>query len=158
MRSILLALAVISSPWESVYRDAAPFSTAGGTLSGDVALSGNQLSGYVGSVANKTANYALLSTDCSGTFTNSGAVAEVDFTLPATAVGCVYTFDVAATQILKVIANTGDTIRVSATVSGAAGNIQSTTIGDVFEMVQTSASTWVIKSLVTTNAGTVSVN
>lgn len=109
-------------------------------------------------VTDRTTNLTLTAAMCGGVYTNSGASGEVDFTLPATAVGCEFEFYVEATQILKVIANTGDTIRLAATVSASAGNIQSTTIGDSWTIRQTSASTWYTKALITTNAGTVSVN
>lgn len=81
----------------------------------------------------------------SGTvFTNEGATASQEFILPAAAAGAgPFTFVVQDGDGIKVTAGSGDTIRVDASVSAAAGNIASTTIGDSVTLLAINATEWV---------------
>lgn len=58
----------------------------------------------------KTANYQLLASDNFTLFDNTGAVGEVDFTLPAIANGYMFGFKAIADQTLKVISTEGTNI------------------------------------------------
>lgn len=76
------------------------------------------------------------------TFTNEGATGRDDFTLPDAVAGLTYRFVVQDSDGIRVIAATGDTIRVGALVSGAAGRIDNATIGSVVELVAINATEW----------------
>ena len=77
------------------------------------------------------------------TFANDGASALVTFTLPTAAAGLRYTFVVTDADGLKALAASGDTIRLGASVSGAAGFATSTTIGDVLTLVAVNDTEWI---------------
>lgn len=79
-------------------------------------------------------------------FTNEGATARADSTLPAAAAGLAYGFVVQDADGIQVTAASGDTIRLSTAVSAAAGNIQSTTIGSTVWLVAINATEWVALS------------
>jgi hypothetical protein len=96
-----------------------------------------------GTVIPKTANYTVLSADNGNTFTNEGAVAKIDFTLPAAAAGLVYTFIVQDFDGLRVVAAAGDTIRLANAVSGLAGNLDSTSVGSVVTLKAVNATEWI---------------
>lgn len=98
------------------------------------------------SIVPKTGNYTVVVTDSARLFTNTGAAGEVDFTLPAAALGLVFEFSITVAQVLKVIANTGDTIRIAASVSASAGNISASTIGNCVRLVCIAANKWVAQS------------
>lgn len=94
-------------------------------------------------VTAKTSNYPLVAlTDCGMDFTNDGASGEVDFTLPTWASGLCFRFYVTTAQILKIIAPASNTIRIAASVSSAAGNINSNTVGNVVELVAVKSNVW----------------
>lgn len=59
------------------------------------------------SVLNKTANYAIQSTDNNTLFTNTGAAGEVDLTLPPIANGYCFGLKATAAQVLKFISFEG---------------------------------------------------
>ena len=82
--------------------------------------------------------------------TNEGATAKNYHTLPTAAAGMEFTFIVQDADGIRVVANTGDTIRVAATVSGAAGYTESTTIGDAITLVSINATEWIAISYVGT--------
>jgi hypothetical protein len=94
---------------------------------------------------NKTMN---ASTESNFMVTNEGATARVDYTLPTAAAGITYTFYVQDTDGVRVIANTGDTIRIAGTVSASAGRIDSTTVGDCVTLVAINATEWVATALI----------
>ena len=79
-------------------------------------------------------------------FSNEGAGSEANFTLPTAAANLTYTFITQDNSGLKVTANTGDTIAIGASVSAAAGNIASTTIGSTVKLVAINATEWVAVS------------
>ena len=83
-------------------------------------------------------------------FTNEGATARVDFTLPTAVAGLTYTFYCADTDGIRVIAATGDNIRIAANVSASAGRIDSTTIGSAVILLAINDTNWVAISSVGT--------
>lgn len=87
-------------------------------------------------------------------WTNEGATAKAYFTLPAAALsaemGLSYRFSVQDTDGLRIVAGSGDTIRMGGTVSGAAGYTESTTRGDYVELVTINATEWVAMPFVGT--------
>ncbi len=103
------------------------------------------------SVTARTTALTLAATDGNKVFTNEGASGEVDFTLPSAAAGIgPYTFIIEAAQVLKVIAHSGDTIRMAATVGAAAGNISANTVGNVVTLVAMNATEWIVISAIGT--------
>lgn len=96
--------------------------------------------------SSKTTNFTVLSTDGGTQFDNTGAVAEVDFTLPAApTVGTRYGYAVVAAQILKVIAPASTTINIGGTVSASAGNISSSQVGAYVELHYVGSNKYVAK-------------
>lgn len=84
--------------------------------------------------------------------TNEGSTAQNYHTLPAAAVtngsAPQYTFVVQDADGLRITAGTGDTIRIAAAVSGAAGRCESTTIGDSVTVVAINAVEWMAIAVV----------
>lgn len=70
-------------------------------------------------------DYAVLTSDSGKHFNNIGAVGTVIFSLPPAAAGLEFSFAVYVTQILRVLANTGDQIAIGDLNSAAAGNVES---------------------------------
>lgn len=105
---------------------------------------------------NKTSNYTVLASDLGTTFTNITAAGEVDFTLPAgLSSGSRLGFVVSASQIVKVIAPSGVTIRLGPTASAAAGNIASSQVGAFVELMYfASSSEWKARSVTGTGGST----
>ncbi len=98
-------------------------------------------------VTAKTANYTIVVADRSKLFTNEGAGGQVDFSLPSAIKGLgPFDFYVQAAQTLKVIANTGDTIRIAGNVSASAGNITNATVGGAVKLVCINNTEWVALS------------
>jgi len=83
-------------------------------------------------------------------FTNEGATALNYHTLPTAAAGLVYTFYVQDTDGIRVVANTGDTIRIDTVVSAAAGYAESTTVGSSVTLTAINATEWVATSVIGT--------
>lgn len=133
------ATSISGSPDTHLTRDAAGVLKAGTTAANAL---GALLGGRV--VLAKTANYPIVAaTDNSKFFTNAGASAQVDFTLPTAVPGLQFSFYVDAAQTLKVIAGASTTIRIAAAVSAAAGNITNATVGGCVTLVAISATQWV---------------
>lgn len=86
---------------------------------------------------------ALTALESGKVFTNEGALAKVGFTLPTAAAGLVFTFIVQDTDGIRVVANAGDTIGKVGTVTGAAGNVDSTTQRAVIRMRAINATEWI---------------
>lgn len=104
--------------------------------------------------SSKTTNYSVLNTDGGTQFDNTGAVAEVDFTLPAApTVGTRFGFAVIAAQIVKVIAPASTTINVGGAVSAAAGNLSSSQVGAYVELHYVGSNKYIAKC-VTGTGGT----
>lgn len=90
----------------------------------------------------KTAGYTLLAADGNKVLTNTGSTGTVIFTLPAATLGLTYSFSVEVAQILEILAVGTDVLRIGATTSAAAGNLQSNVIGSTLVLVCTKAGTW----------------
>lgn len=86
---------------------------------------------------------ALAATESNKVLTNEGAGAEVAHTLPTAAAGLLFEAVVQAAQSLKIVANSGDTIRAGGQVSKAAGYIASSTVGDTIRLVAINATEWI---------------
>lgn len=82
--------------------------------------------------------------------TNEGATSLVTFTLPTAVANLDYSFYIQDADGLRITANTGDTIRFSATVTAAAGSITSTTVGSSIRLYAINATEWVATSLIGT--------
>jgi len=83
-------------------------------------------------------------------FTNEGATALNYHTLPTAASGLVYAFYVQDTDGIRVVANTGDTIRINTSVSASAGYAESTTVGSSVTLAAINATEWVATSVIGT--------
>jgi len=79
--------------------------------------------------------------------TNSGTTALVTRTLETATAGLNYEFYCADTDGLKIVANTGDDIRVIDKVTASAGYISSTTIGSVVRLFAIDSDHWVATSI-----------
>ncbi len=100
--------------------------------------------------ASSSGPVALNVSDSGNLYTNEGATAEVEFNLPSAQVGLEFSFIVQDTDGIQVNANTGDTIRIGASVSAAAGLIETTTIGNAVKLKAINNTEWVAMS----NVGT----
>ena len=99
----------------------------------------------------RTAASVTVSADVSRTaFTNEGATAQVNFNLPTAAANLEYTFVVQDTDGIQITAAAGDTIRVAATVSAAAGTAAASTVGNVLRLVAINATEWIAVSVIGT--------
>lgn len=99
----------------------------------------------------KTTAYTVVTADSEDrVFTNEGATASVNFTLPSAAANLIYTFYVQDADGVQVTAAAGDTIRIGASVSAAAGNISAVTIGNSVTLVAINATEWVAISVIGT--------
>lgn len=107
---------------------------------GNLALAGALT--YNESISAKTTDYPVVAADSGKVFTNEGAVAQVIFTLPTAVAGRTYTFCVHASQNLRVLANTGDILRISASGGTAAGFSESSTVGSVVKFTALNATDW----------------
>lgn len=106
-------------------------------------------------VAVKTADYAVQVGDTTKHFNNSGAGAQVNFTLPAltsSLVGLTYTFVVLTAQNVRLSpGNATDLIRNAASVSTAStGHIDNATVGGVVTVVAITSGLWICTSTVGT--------
>ena len=82
------------------------------------------------------------------TYTNEGATALNYHTLPTAVAGLTFTWVVQDVDGIRIVANTGDTIRVAGVVSGAAGYTTSVAIGDSITLTAINATEWVATSVV----------
>jgi hypothetical protein len=82
--------------------------------------------------------------------TNEGATAENYHTLPTAAAGYEFIFYCQDTDGIRVVANTGDTIRLGASVSASAGFVRSVAAGSCVTLVAINATEWVATSIVGT--------
>lgn len=90
---------------------------------------------------NESGDYSL------GIMTNAGATALIERTLPTAAAGLTFTFSVMDADGFKIIAASGDNIRVIDKITGTAGYIQSTTIGSTVTLSAMDATTWLATSI-----------
>lgn len=118
---------------------------------GDISVNGGNGTGYLfkRQVTLKTTGTTVYeqadtTTGTGAIFYNTGATALVTFTLPTSPlIGDQYTFCVTDTDGIKILAAGSQTIRVGASVSGAAGYATSTTIGDCITIVYIASNTWI---------------
>jgi hypothetical protein len=103
---------------------------------------------YQLAVSNKTTNYNVLDADNNTLFTNNGATGTVILTLPTAAADKIYEFGVKTNQILRVQANTGDTIRQDGFVTAANGYFESDVVGNVIKLVAIDNTEWIITNIV----------
>lgn len=94
-------------------------------------------------VTARTTNLSVPTAASRTTYSNEGAGGTVVFTLPTASAGLEYEFYVLAAQTLNVTANTGDTIRLGASVSASAGNITNAIIGGYVRLVALNATEWI---------------
>lgn len=91
-----------------------------------------------------TTPHTLTSVQSRYVFTQTGASALNVVNLPAaTGTGNEYTFIVTDTDGFQIKAGTGDTIRIQASATASAGNIQSTTIGTTVRIIDIATNQWV---------------
>jgi len=79
-------------------------------------------------------------------YTNEGDADGAAVTLPTAAAGLEYTGVVQAAQLLTINAAAGDTIRIGANVTGAAGYVRSNVIGSRVTLLAINATEWVATS------------
>lgn len=84
----------------------------------------------------------LVSSESVKTLTNEGTTAANYHTLPTAVAGLTFTFVVQDAYGMRIVANTGDTIRLGSKVTASAGYIQSTTIGDYVTLTAINATEW----------------
>lgn len=89
----------------------------------------------------------LTATESGTVLTNEGATAENYHTLPTAVAGYQFTFICQDVDGIRVVANTGDTIRVIDKVTAAAGYLSSTTIGSYVTLVAINATEWFATSI-----------
>lgn len=92
----------------------------------------------------------ILATESGTTFNNTGAAAQNYHQLPAAAAGLHYRWVVTDADGIRVTAVGDDTIRQGATVSGAAGFIQCSTIGCVLDLESQDGTQWFVTSVMLT--------
>lgn len=100
----------------------------------------------IGRVQTLTADRTLVPSDCGKTFENTGAAGLVNLTLDDLPVGFWFRMSVRAAQNFRATADAGETIREAATVSGAAGFIQSNVVGDAVHIQKDTAGSWIVLS------------
>jgi hypothetical protein len=116
------------------------------SVTGSITISTSGASGTY-TLSTKTTNYNVLAGDAGTLFLTTGASAEVDFTLPAASgTGHYFLFSSDAAQILKVIAGTGDKIRMGGQQTASAGNIATTTggRGNCAMVIDISTNNWTV--------------
>jgi hypothetical protein len=86
---------------------------------------------------------SLTANDSGKVYTNEGASAQIVFNLPTAAAGLDFTFIVQDADGIQVVAASGDTIRIAASATPAAGNISTTTVGNTVKLVAINATEWV---------------
>lgn len=107
---------------------------------------GRRLTGRVveASTAGSGAPNLLTATESRTLFTNEGASAEAYNTLPVAAAGVgPFGFYCQNTNGIRVVANTGDTIRIEDAVSATAGFARSVTVGSLLWLECINAAEWV---------------
>lgn len=90
-----------------------------------------------------TTETTLTVADSGKTYTNEGTSTKIIFNLPPAVANLMYTFIVQDSDGLRIIANTGDTIRIGSTVSKLAGYVENLTIGNMIKLVAINATEWI---------------
>lgn len=124
------------------------------TLTGTETLTNKTLTAPAGTVlfeastAGSGAPNVLLSGESYKVLSNEGASAEAYNTLPTAVAGYVFTFICQDTDGIRVVASTGDTIRLGGSgVSATAGFVKSTAIGSSITIVSINATEWMATSI-----------
>lgn len=106
---------------------------------------GKRLSGrpVEASTAGSGAPNLLAAAESRKLLTNEGAAAEAYHTLPPATAGAEFVFYCHDADGIRVTADAGDTVRIGATVSAAAGFARSSTVGSVLHLVAINATEWV---------------
>lgn len=90
------------------------------------------------------ATYTVPTSEQRAEYDNNGSAGQVAFTLPASAVGLVYTFVVLTAQNVRIVGNGAETIRVAGSISTATtGHIDNATVGGVIRLSCHVAGTWI---------------
>lgn len=92
----------------------------------------------------------LLATESRKLITNEGATAENYHALPSAAAGLEFVFYCQDTDGIRVVASAGDTIRLGASVSAAAGFVRSVAAGSCITLVAINATEWIATTIVGT--------
>lgn len=97
----------------------------------------------------QTTSYSVLVLDSGSVFQNTGAVGQVVYTLPASAIGLTYTINntAAGATFSKIVATTPDIIVSNGVAGAAAGSLTSTQIWSSATIVCTSAGIWQVTSI-----------
>ncbi len=117
----------------------------GGNAQGESPLPGtaNYTSTAEANTAVAASPNVLATSESNSIFTNEGTAAENHHDLPAAAAGLRYIFIVQDANGMQINAASGDTIQLSSSVSGAAGDISTTTVGSSVTLVAINATEWV---------------
>ncbi len=97
-----------------------------------------------------TTPVSILGVSAGTSYTNEGATAEVEITLPGALEGIIYTFTVQDADGIKIIADTGDTININGVVSASGGYAESLSIGSTLTLTSINGTEWIA----TSNVGT----
>jgi hypothetical protein len=97
----------------------------------------------------KTANYSIVAADNFSHFDNTGAMGEVDFTLPPIANGYYFAFSCMVAQVIKAISFEGGNL-VGSTVTQT--SVSATAIGGAFAIFSNPAGTkWLVEDISSSN-------
>lgn len=89
-----------------------------------------------------TTPVTITASDSGKSYTDEGSSAQIEFTLPTAVSGLEFTFLIQSANGIKVIAASGDTIRIAGTESAVAGNIAAATIGNVVKLKAINDTEW----------------
>lgn len=95
--------------------------------------------------ASKTSDYTATVGDSGTLFDNALATAPVYIFLPGATVGVQYSFYVAAGQKFAIQAGSGDLIKNGSEETSVAGEVYSSTIGDMISVVAVDSTTWSVE-------------
>lgn len=99
-------------------------------------------------IVEKTSGATLVANDSKTNFTNEGAGGAIDLVLPSAVAGLTFTGLIQVAQELKFTAASADTIRNAASVSASAGNIRSSTVGNVVTLVCINTTEWLVTGII----------
>ncbi|MBK9968682.1 MAG: hypothetical protein IPP07_28990 [Holophagales bacterium] len=118
----------------------APITTSGTTTNTNGALFAQR------SVEAVTTTKSPSAAESRETYTNEGDADGAAITLPTAAAGLEFSAVVQAAQLLTITAAAGDTIRIGANVTAAAGYVRSNVVGDRISLLAINATEWVATS------------
>jgi hypothetical protein len=98
-------------------------------------------------IVNKTANYALQTTDSGSWFSNTGGTGAVNLTLPGGTIGLNFGALVSGSVgSLAFVSGSGATINFGGAISAFGGNVVSGTVGCAIRLLGLSSSQWIVVS------------